>query len=205
MTISYTLGIPAANNNPSVDQPDMLVNNDNIAQLIGIDHCNFNASPPELSGQHLHVTFPAAQSDPSLTQTQTQLYPKMFGSSTQLLETYTSARMSNSAQINGYLPFVKCIARFTGIVAPFGPITNVSNTLYANVASIVQSTTNVSRPGDTVTVTFATALPYTNYYVFFEDHQTFNIIITKNLSNIVFQTVGISTGFTGLTLGFMVI
>lgn len=203
MTIPYILGIPDANHSPSVDQPDMRDNNDHIADIIAVDHCGFGVNSPERSGEHLHVTFPAAQSDPALVQIQTQLYPKSFGTGTTLLETYTAARMSNSDQINGYLPFVKCMGRFTGIASPFGPITAPNNTIYVNIASIVQST-NI-RPGDTITVNFTTDLPYTNYYIFFEDHSTFNISITKNLSSMVFRTAGILTGFTGLTLGFMVV
>lgn len=199
MTISYTLGIPAANNNPSVDQPDMLVNNDNIAQLVGIDHCTFNASPPELSGQHLHVTFPAAQANPSLTQVQTQLYPKSFGSGTQLLETYTAARMSNSAQINGYLPFVKCMFRFTGVVGPYpAVIVQPTDTLTVNVANITQTSTT------SVTVTFATALPYTTYRMFpsiESDPAITSAVITKNLTSIVFSGFLIGTR----TFSFMVI
>lgn len=54
MSISYNLGIPAAGNNPSVDQPKMKDNNDNINNLIGIDHVAFNTSG---SGKHLQVTF----------------------------------------------------------------------------------------------------------------------------------------------------
>jgi hypothetical protein len=199
MTISYTLGIPAANNNPSTDQPNMQVNNDNIAQLIGIDHCNFNASPPELSGAHLHVTFPASQSDPSLTQTETQIYPKVFGSGTQLLETYTAARMSNSTQINGYLPFVKCMFQFTGVVGPYpAVISQPANTLSVNVASIIQNSSTQ------VTVTFATPLPYTTYYLFPSIETTSGLlssVITKNTTSVVFSGFLIGTR----TFSFMVI
>lgn len=54
MTISYNLGIPASGNNPSVDQPNMRTNNDNIPVLISVDHVDFNTSG---SGRHLQVTF----------------------------------------------------------------------------------------------------------------------------------------------------
>lgn len=39
---TYTRGIPAASHNPSVDQPNMQVNNDSIDSVIGIDHYGFN-------------------------------------------------------------------------------------------------------------------------------------------------------------------
>lgn len=56
MTISYNLGIPAAANDPSVDQPDMLENNDAIPAILAIDHVTFNNAG---SGQHKQVTFPS--------------------------------------------------------------------------------------------------------------------------------------------------
>jgi len=185
MTISYTTGIPDANHNPSIDQPNMLINNDNIKQIIGIDHCSFDPPVGEVSGQHLHVTFPIAQSNPSLTQIQTQLYPKAFGSGTTLLETYTAARMSNSAQINGYLPFVKALFTFTGVPGPYpAVITQPTDTLTVNVANITQTSTT------SVTVTFSTPLPYTTYRLFPSAESTaawpFNLI-TKNLTTIVFS------------------
>ena len=56
MTIAYNLGIPASNNNPSTDQPNMLTNNNNIATYVAIDHVAFNTAG---SGQHNQVTFNA--------------------------------------------------------------------------------------------------------------------------------------------------
>lgn len=38
----YTTGIPAANNNPSVDQPNMQQNTNSISNLILVDHLGFN-------------------------------------------------------------------------------------------------------------------------------------------------------------------
>jgi hypothetical protein len=194
MTIGYTIGIPATNNNPSTDQPNMQVNNDNNFAIWGVDHCTFNVDLPEQSGQHHHVTFPITQSDPVLDINATQLYPKVFGSSTQLLETYTAGRMSNNQQINGYLPFVKAMAKFIPVLGPYPKTLSVpANTLNVNIASIVQSGVG------TVTVTFITALPYNTYYIFVDP--TANIpSITKNTTSIVFGSVAI-----GATAGFMVI
>lgn len=64
--IQYNLGIPASGNNPSTDQPNMLINNDNIAQYVAVDHVGFDA---DYSGQHKQVTFnnvtaPSTPADP---------------------------------------------------------------------------------------------------------------------------------------------
>jgi len=155
MTISYTTGIPAASHNPSTDQPNMKTNNDNIKSIIAVDHATFDASN---SGTHNHVTFTSAQSDPSLSASQTQVYPKTFGTATTYLETYSAFRASAGNQIIGYSPMVKCMGQFTTINGG-GVIANVADTLYVNVASIVQAAA-------VVTITFTTALPYATYAVF---------------------------------------
>ena len=54
MTISYNLNIPAAANNPSTDQPNMLTNTNNIGTYVAVDHVGFNTAG---SGQHNQVTF----------------------------------------------------------------------------------------------------------------------------------------------------
>lgn len=46
--------IPATNNNPSDDQPGMLINNQSTQSLIGIDHITFNLNN---GGQHKAITF----------------------------------------------------------------------------------------------------------------------------------------------------
>lgn len=54
--MTYTIGIPAANNNPSSDQPLMRDNFTAINNLIDIDHVTFNNTD---QGEHKQVTFNA--------------------------------------------------------------------------------------------------------------------------------------------------
>lgn len=66
MTFSYNNSVPATNNNPSVDQPDMLTNTQSINSLVAVDHVSFNTAS---GGTHLQTTFsskntPLAQTDP---------------------------------------------------------------------------------------------------------------------------------------------
>lgn len=56
MSFTFDNTIPAANNNPSSDQPLMLQNNVSIQAILGVDHITFNQSN---GGQHLQVTLPA--------------------------------------------------------------------------------------------------------------------------------------------------
>ncbi len=56
MSIPYNLNIPLANNNPSVDQPNMETNNNSIATYVAVDHVGFNSGSGATSGRHLQVT-----------------------------------------------------------------------------------------------------------------------------------------------------
>lgn len=62
---TYSTGIPATNNDPSVDQPNMLVNNDSIASILGgdstVDMIGFNDND---GGWHRKVTFVNQSSNP---------------------------------------------------------------------------------------------------------------------------------------------
>jgi len=53
---SYTFDptIPAASHNPSVDQPNMQLNNASIDSILGVDHITFNTNG---GGYHQQVTF----------------------------------------------------------------------------------------------------------------------------------------------------
>lgn len=180
MTISYTTGIPAANNDPSVDQPNMQTNNDNIAAIIEVDHYGFNAASNTPGGQHQFVTFPATQAYPSLTPNTSQFYPRIFGTATTFLETYFSANMSNGQQIDGYIPFVK--AMFSVTTTPTGPFPATlhggANTQAINIASIVQTSTT------SIIVTFTTALAYNTYYVFSTADSQTGLSFTKTTTTL---------------------
>lgn len=71
---TYNTGVPFATNNPSNDQPQMIINTVSNNGIWGVDHVGFNSTgivgnPAASGGQHLQVTFngkhPAAsQTDP---------------------------------------------------------------------------------------------------------------------------------------------
>lgn len=66
MSFNYNNGVPATANNPSVDQPDMLINTQSIEGILNVDHITFRAAN---GGTHKQVTFndvaaPGAQMNP---------------------------------------------------------------------------------------------------------------------------------------------
>jgi hypothetical protein len=197
MSFNYITNIPFATHNPSTDQPNMQINTNATNDIIGVDHVTFNTAN---GGTHNKMTLTNAQPDPGLLMSQAQIYPKTFGSSVTYLEPYFASNTSANNQINGYLPFVKCMGRFVTSSGPYpATLTVPANTLSVNIASvngIVQTAAN------SVTVTFATALPYNTYYIFGEGlYFLTGSPITKNTTSIVF--LGVSS--PNQTVGFMVI
>lgn len=71
---AYTQGIPATNDNPSDDQPDMLVNNDNNFLIWNVDHIGFNQAN---GGIHNVIHFNNQLLDPP-NSAFGQLYTKTF-------------------------------------------------------------------------------------------------------------------------------
>lgn len=196
--IPFVPNIPFATHNPSSDQPNMLINTNSEQAIWGVDHVSFNTN---FGGTHNKVTFTNAQIDPGLSANQAQIYPKTFGTSgATYLETFTASKSSAGNQVNGYLPFVKCIGRFTGSPGPYPIVLAVpTDTLYVNIANITQTSAT------SVTVTFTTALAYTTYFVFFDAQTLLSGLttITKNTGNFVISSSG---GFNaGVTVGLMVI
>ena len=53
MSFTYNLNIPAANNNPSADQPNMRTNTNSINSILNVDHFTFSAGN---AGRHKQVT-----------------------------------------------------------------------------------------------------------------------------------------------------
>lgn len=61
--LTYTLNIPAAQNNPSADQPDMKINTNSIDSLLNVDHFTFAFGN---AGWHRQVTLPIEPTPTSL-------------------------------------------------------------------------------------------------------------------------------------------
>ena len=84
-TYDYTRDIPATDDNPSDDQPDMKVNTNSIDSLIGEDHYSFGQQTPNndsANGFHKQVRLPNLPSIPSGTINQsTTIYSKSVISS----------------------------------------------------------------------------------------------------------------------------
>jgi len=150
MSFPINTGVPAANNNPSVDQQPMQDNFVSINSWGAIDHVGYGVSTN--AGKHLQVSIPTPLSgDPGgVTGTQSILYTKDVSSVAQLF----LQNASTVFQITGLVP------SSTGATAGAG--IKLSNGLIINYAQSVAFT-----GGAGTTYTFQTTYPYTTFFVVF--------------------------------------
>lgn len=123
MTFTFNTAVPAANNNPSVDQPDMLVNNQSTDGIINVDHISFNAMN---GGQHKQVTFnnknvPAAQTDPQSVLYTTNVIAAAFNTASASTVAEMFFRNQNAGGGNNSLPI--------SMIKAFGAFDNAGNSL----------------------------------------------------------------------------
>lgn len=74
-SFAYNTGIPAAADNPSNDQPDMLQNTNSINSIIAVDHYSFGSSA-NFDGFHKQITLPVLGSIPTIASGQGSVYTK---------------------------------------------------------------------------------------------------------------------------------
>lgn len=144
-TFSFNENIPAANNNPSADQPIMQTNNASTKSILAVDHLTFDSAGSggagASAGQHLKVTYnskttpaPGAPVDPiSISNTASAqdalAVPTAIGSASSVAQeffTNQNGKFATSA--------IKAFGVFTGTagLAPFSP------TMSLNVVDITK-------------------------------------------------------------------
>jgi hypothetical protein len=108
-TFSYSTTIPAANNDPADDQPQMQTNFASISGLINVDHVGFNVIG---GGEHEQVTFnannvPAVPTSPPILFTNTVgAVPQLFfysGSATTSSSQYVVAANGSTFLLGGII------------------------------------------------------------------------------------------------------
>lgn len=205
---TYSRNIPNPPDNPQFDVTLMQMNAQSINDLIAIEHQGFNTTT-NVGGLHTKITLAGgAQATPTLAPTQIQTYPQVPiipGSAPNYLENFVSTTNAAGAQTNGYLPLIKCLARFESLGAD-GTITPSSGFQIVNVQQVMSVYQILqSNGGRTITVNFATALLTNPYYVFQAADGQINpaISLVGNLANLVFNSATAIP--VGTLFSFMVI
>lgn len=145
MTIAYNLGIPASNNNPSTDQPNMLTNNNNIATYVAIDHVGFNVSG---SGQHNQVTF-AANNVPVPPVSPPVLFTNTVAGLSQLFYYSGDAAHSSTQYVSSANGSTFVLG---GIIMKWGSVTAIDNTTISFPVAFPNNCFNVQITVNTITV-----------------------------------------------------
>lgn len=108
-SFTFYNNIPAAANNPSVDQPKMLVNNQSENSIWDVDHVGFNTSG---GGRHTQVTFNSNEvpvpptSPPVLFSNDVNAIPQLFwysGSAAQSADQYDQAANFSTFLLGGLI------------------------------------------------------------------------------------------------------
>lgn len=173
MTYPINTTIPAAGNNPSLDQQPMMQNFANINSYLGVDHTTPGTNPGD--GQHNQVTFHINQSAPSIANGVSGLFANLVSSASQLF--FQNA--SGSVQLTG-LTISGGGGNF-GISTPWG--------IKLNWGVVVPSSGGTS-------VTFAVAFS-SNTNVFLSAQST----STGNVANIVTASSITGSGFKAYSSG----
>lgn len=137
--------IPAASHNPSTDQPIMLANNVSDDSIWAIDHIGYNANN---GGTHTQITFINIPSVPSVSSTQSAIFPKV-GSVDSTSANPWAINSAGSYNLN----LIKAVGSFL-VVNTNGAISFVSNT-NMNCVSVVSSG---GTPGSTYTIVLSSAV-----------------------------------------------
>lgn len=176
---TYITGIPAANNNPSNDQPNMLTNTNSIPVVLAVDHHAFNDNN---GGYHKQVTFSeenipgGAPVDPqsilftaqasSLTQAvnpqtaQAQLFYKNSNGIFLSTSIRAMAAISFTPSLNNAFNISSVNASGGGTVFKFNLVANCVNGItYFPIWSTTtsQTITNISKTANDINFTFGSA------------------------------------------------
>ena len=160
--MTYTLGIPDANQSPATQQAPLQTNTNLVDQYFGVDHVRYTAATGQ--GEHLKVTLTNVQPDPVLVAPKSQLYSKaVSGPADQQL---FFANQAGVQQLSGNaVQPIKAWGVFT-ITAVTSPQPTTYPTQLLQPSFNVQSITGApADDGNFWVVTMQNALPSTNYVV----------------------------------------
>ncbi len=130
-TFTYYNDIPAANNNPSDDQPKMASNTNAIDQIIAEDHYTFESAQLK-DGQHKFMRLPFTASPGAQTEPASVLYSSTGPVTTKSELTYKNQNGTFAAS---------AVKAFCSFVTVNGPAVSVTPTTQSNISSITSTGT----------------------------------------------------------------
>lgn len=164
--MTYTLGIPDANQSPTAQQGPLQTNTNLVDQYFGVDHVRYTAATDQ--GEHLKVTLNDVQPDPVIVAPKCQVYSKAVSGPTDQQLFFANQAGVQQISGNAVLP-IKAWGYFTvNVTAPYTVIGLQGPSF--NVATVVTSQPANPPPGNAASgefylVTMSSALPSANYVV----------------------------------------
>jgi len=137
MTFVFNPAIPAANNNPSVDQPDMLGNNVATDGIIAVDHIGFNLAN---GGNHLQMHLPQYTAPAVVNGTATQ-GSVVYSAAGVADAAHAQAYFKNANNVNFPISLIRAWGYASGAVA--SPGNSIINNQSSNVTSVVRTSTGI--------------------------------------------------------------
>lgn len=180
-SISYNRDIPAALNNPSVDQPNMLTNTNSNDDIWDVDHYGFNTAN---GGWHAQATFPANNVPAAQTDPASVLYTNT-GTDT----TKSEAFFRNQ---NGIFPVSALKAAGTFVIS--------SGALGATLSSFNVST--IAKPATTVIITLSATTTISDNVVVLLNRTNGSGLAYSFASNVLSIT-GISSGSFNISFAIL--
>lgn len=162
---TYSRDIPATNNNPSEDQPDMAINTNSIDDLLSQDHFNFNVAN---GGIHKQVRMPQRGGNPGtipagLIAQEGTIYTKQVTSEGVSTETglfYTPDTSTNEYQLTRPIT-----AKFASFGTNAGTDTSGWTFLPGGLILQYGLKSTVSASGTATTITFPVAFTSTPFSI----------------------------------------
>lgn len=163
--MTYTLGIPDANQSPATQQAPLQTNTNLVDQFFGVDHVRYTAATDQ--GEHQKVTLTNVQADPVLVAPKSQLYSKAVSGPTDQQLFFANQAGTQQISGNAVLP-IKAWGTFD--IGPAAAYTSSLQGPSFNVDSVTTSSTAPpsvppAAPGQFFIVQMTNALPSTNYVV----------------------------------------
>ena len=160
MSFPINTAVPAAANNPSVDQPEMLLNFQNIDGFLQVDHRDPGAAQ---AGQHDQVRFASNQAAPALNSAVGEVYTNslagIIGSVTTLLfNTGSDLRLTNLALTQNSTVTGGSGTNY-GVTTPWGLILNFGT---VNIGGTNTATVTFALPMTTARYAIVTGLSFTS-------------------------------------------
>jgi hypothetical protein len=193
---TYITGIPAANNNPSNDQPNMQTNTNSINSIISTDHYSFGTAPTTADGAHKQITYDAnnVPSLPTPTNSGNNIgylfTNAVAGTTVNQLFYYAGSNVQSSTQYNVGNSSNGSTFLFGGTILKWGSFTSAAGSTTVTYSTLTPAL--AAFPNNTLAVIISpnSSLAQGRGYVSSFNQTSFTVSSTVNANQYTFIAIG---------------